>query len=557
MPPRHSRALALAALVLGAPSLSAQTVPDTTPPAGPPPPVVTRSWLLPGPAALDGPAEERARLRQVLGQESPAGWLLRTPSSRVPAPAGGIRISVLAPEAAVVWNSAIPYSLNDGATWAGRGRTTTLSAGVQVEAGRVRLVLAPQVFHAENRDFQVFPGRDTLRSRFSSPWYTGGRSADLPLRFGTQPLTVLDPGQSSLSVYAGPLVFGAATENQWWGPGIRNAIVLSNHAAGFPHAFLRTVRPLRTGLGEVEASWIVGGLTQSVYFDTIPRGGTRSLSGFAATFTPRGETGLSLGVARTVYDLSSASGVVGHALDVFTRAGARTPAGDTIPSSGPEQVTSLFVRWVLPGDGAEVYAEWARATLPGSLSDLLEAPNHSQGYTLGMQWAHPLNPATAFRLQSELTYLEQSPTARYRRVPTYYTSASVPQGYTNRGQVLGAAIGPGSSSQWLAGDLVSAGWRAGVFAGRIRWEDDAHRFSTPMLAGQTKRSSLSHDVSLLGGARGGVLFRDWEVGAELTIQRRLNYLFQNPDAGYGVTPPPGTQVDLWNTTLRFTVSPGR
>lgn len=560
----------LAALALAAAPLRAQETP-------PPPPAdrvvsdtVVPDTILPAPAAapsataleaaglelVGGPGEERARLRQVLGEEEArGGFLLRSPSSRLPAPAGGVRVRPVLPRAALVWNSDLPFSLNDGAMWAGRGRTAAVLAGVRVDAGPVRLVLAPQVWRTENEPFQVFPGRDSTRSPFSSPWYAGSRSADLPLRFGQEPVTQWDLGQSSLTVFAGPVAAGAATENQWWGPGIRNAIVLSNHAAGVPHLFLRTARPLRTPLGEVEARWIAGRLTQSVYFDTVPdadREG-RALSGFAATLRPGGG-GLAVGVARVVY---ASGGVAEHAFDAFFRGGPDRPAGDSVASEGPEQITSLFARWVFPGDRAEVYAEWARSELPGSLGDFVSAPHHSQGYTLGLQWARPVSGG-AIRLQGEASYLEQSATSRYRRVPTFYASASVPQGYTQRGQVLGAAIGPGSSSQWAAGDYVGARWSAGLFLGRIRWEDDAHNLlAPPSFPFLLRKRAYSHDVSVLGGLRGGVRLAGYEVGAEVTLQRRYNYLFQNPDLGGWNEPPPGTQVDIDNTTLRLTVSPLR
>ena len=548
--PRHSAPLLLAALLAGAAPAAAQ-VADTAavpvPAAAAPVPASAGGIEL-----LGSPAEDRERLRQVLGTASPAGFLLRSPSSRLERPGGGVRLSLVAPRAALVWNSDLPFSLNDGAMWAGRGRTAQLLAGVRLEAGPVRLVLAPQVWRAENEPFRVFPGRDSTRSPFASPWYAGGRSADLPLRFGQDPVTQWDAGQSSLSLFAGPVVVGAATENQWWGPGIRNAIVLSNHAGGFPHLFARTARPLRTPLGAVEARWIAGSLTQSVYFDTVPDSPMegRALSGAAATLSPG--AGLTLGVARVVY----ATGSVGeHALDAFFRGGPSTPAGDSVPSEGPEQITSLFARWILPGEQAEVYGEWSRSALPGSLGELMEAPNHSQGYTLGLQWARPTGGGS-LRLQGELSYLEQSADARYQRVPTYYTSASVPQGYTQRGQVLGAAIGPGSSGQWLAGDYLGRRWNAGLFLGRIRWEDDAHNLvSRPVVPYIARKGPYSHDVSVLGGLRAGVRMAGYELGGELTLQRRYNYLFQNPDIGPWNPSPPGTQVDVNNTTFRLTVTP--
>ena len=66
---------------------------------------------------------------------------------------------------------------------------------------------------------------------------------------------------------AGPLAFGFSTENAWWGPGLRNSILMSNQAAGVPRAFLQTKNPIRTKLGAFEGLWILGRLQESDFFD--------------------------------------------------------------------------------------------------------------------------------------------------------------------------------------------------------------------------------------------------------------------------------------------------
>ncbi|MDP3769117.1 MAG: capsule assembly Wzi family protein, partial [Dehalococcoidia bacterium] len=216
----------------------------------------------------------------------------------------------LYPEVRSVWNSAIAFSLNDGAMWAGHGASVLVRAGVRAGFGPVQIVLAPELTYSENRPFEVLPGREPGRSTYSSPWHIGTESADLPLRLGDQPWRIVGLGQSSLTVSTGPVAVGASTENQWWGPGIRNAIVMSNNAPGIPHLFLRTTRPLRTPLGALEARWIIGGLTESLYFDTLASNDLRSLSGLVMTLRPGGARGLTVGVARTVYGEAGSTGVV-------------------------------------------------------------------------------------------------------------------------------------------------------------------------------------------------------------------------------------------------------
>jgi hypothetical protein len=496
----------------------------------------------------------RLRTLQLLGEADAAGSLLRSTSSLTPAlptEAGRLRWALVAPELLTIWNSELPFSPNEGAMWAGRGWTTQLTAGMRAEYGPVTLVLAPHIVRAQNRDFRIFHSQLPDRGSLIPPWYTGRHSIDLPARHGDLPFTRFDPGQSTLSLRSGALALGASTEDQWWGPGIRNAIVLGNNAAGIPHLFFRTGEPGFARLGSFEGRWIAGVLSESLYFDAEAENDLRSLNAVVGTFRPALDPDLTVGMARSVYGpMSGAALLPGRFLDVLRYWDAPGDPADwdgetTTDGVQREQILSLFARWLFPEQGFEAYAEWARLALPRSLTDFLTTPNHSQGYTLGLQWAHPMRGDGAVRLQAETTYLEQSPSYRLRPTPYFYVSPVVPQGYTHRGQVIGAAIGPGASSQWLAADWLAPRWQAGAFAGRIRWDNDAY-YSWP-----TGQTPVAHDVSLLAGLRGGVQLGGLFLSAELTRAKRYNYLYHNYLQG---TTGEGA-LDPVNTTLRLGLSP--
>jgi LysM repeat protein len=320
---------------------------------------------------------------------------------------------------------------------------------------------------------------------------------------------------------------------------------MSNNAPGFPHAFVRTSSPLRSRAGAFEGRWIAGLLRESAYFDADESNDNRYLSGLALTFQPAFDPGLTVGLARAVYGTSGGpDGALAHSADVLARwNGTR----DAVPGgSGHAQITSLFARWIVAPVGAEVYGEWARHELPTSLRDLLVEPNHTQGYTVGLQWVGAEHGSSALRFQAEATSVEQSPTYRRRAVETYYTSDAVPQGYTHRGQVVGAAIGPGASSQWAAADYLAGTWRLGVSGGRVRWDNDAY-YERPAAWGW-----LGHDVSLYGGIRGSYSTPRLVVQAELSSEKRYNYLFQN--FGYNWETA-DSAVDRRNNMLRLSLSP--
>ena len=98
-----------------------------------------------------------------------------------------------------------------------------------------------------------------------------------------------------------------------------------------------------------------------------------------------------------------------------------------------------------------------------------------------------------------------------------YTHSLVRQGYTHRGQILGAAIGPGGQSQYLGIDRYTNTGRWGVFIERVRFNDDYY-FSTFRTRGR-------HDMELTLGASiyrfiGGV-----DISGTVQLSRRLNWNF--------------------------------
>lgn len=504
---------------------------------------------------IGSPEEDRLRIDQLLGSAGTEGFLLRSASTLNPVQRDGTpRAQGFLAGFHTAWNSALPFSQNDGALWAGRGMNWMISAGIRLDWGRVSVLLVPEIAYQQNEEFQTIlfnRSRDVDRHRFSNPWYDRPESIDLPSRFGSSSFVTAGLGQSSITVDVGRAAIGAATENLWWGPGIRNAIVMSNHAAGIPHLFLRTARPLETPIGDFEGRWMLGRLAESEYFDNFSGNNVRSLSALALAYRPWFEPNLTLGFARSVYAAAgdrSISPVA--AFDVFRSVGRpnERPADDLLREPGADQLFSFFGRWVFPQAGLEAYAEWARYQQPASLRELLVIPHHTQGYTLGAQWARELESDAVVRLQTELSFLEPSSDTGERRVIGWYTSRPVRQGYTHKGQVIGAAIGPGSSSQWLAADFLSASrWQVGAFAGRIRWDNYAFYFNSGF------SPFFAHDVSLYGGLRGGYRVGDFEISAEIATEGRMNYLYQSPNPDWTAQ----DAVDLRNHSFRLSVTPLR
>jgi len=528
---------------------------------------------------LGGVAEDLWRLSQLRGAAD-AGFLLRAPSTMMtpldhsePPDILG-RWALLLPTVDFTRNTALPFSMNDGAVWAGKGSTVSVTAGVRWEWRCVQVVIMPQRIYEANRSLPFYDNLHSglplllppYRSEYSTLWNIAPNSIDTPFRFGDAALVFNDPGESSVSLRLGNVTVGASTEHEWWGPGIQNALLLSNNAPGVPRLLVRSAKPVHTAFGNLEFSTFLGRLDESHFFRTpaansVPgafeRVGTRSrlLSAAALVWQPRWEPHLAVGVARAVYAPRIYRGpVLLRWFDVFANTGQPNdrPATDTTARLGPDQLLSLFGRWVFPADGFEVYFEWLRASMPVSLRDFLTDPSHGRGYTMGLQWLSSANArGGAVRLHGEVTNLEQDPSFRYRPIGSIYTSRVVPQGYTQKGQPLGAAIGPGASSQSLAADYVGRNWALGAFAERIRWNEDAHS----LIPYPSFKGWCENDVSLLGGIRGRWVNPISAISVSLATGRRDNVFFQNFAACPLVPTDPGRVVDIRNVTLRLRLEP--
>jgi hypothetical protein len=533
-----SLALVVASVAGGVP---ADTIPNA--------PVPVHSGLL-GLPEIGGIHDVRSRTAQLRGRSGSEGYLVRSPSSLLKVE-DRVGWHFLAPSLSTIYNSDIPLSLNEAGLWAGRGAGVRLGAGLTATLGPATLILFPEIIHESNRPFQIFHLPDHLvsapgRSHFASPFRSPPSSMDLPLRFGTRSRQRVSPGQSSLTIRAGAAAFGVATENQWWGPGVRNALVMSNNAPGMPHLFVRTNDPLPLRWGTVEGRWIVARMSESDFFDFDRSNDRRSLSAAALVFTPAVEPNVSIGLTRSVYRVNTRTVPLNAAFDVFRNVGrpGQEP-GDSMVAPGPDQIFSLFGRFIAPAAGLEAYAEWGRYEQPASLRDLLAAPHHSQGYTLGMQVTRPAFWQRNVRLHGEFTNLEPSRTFRVREARDWYSSRRVPQGYTHQGRVVGAAIGPSGSSQWASIDLDGERSSIGLFGGRTRWEGLAYVDYPPEFR--------KADVSLYGGVRGNLDAGPLALSLEYTSTARLNYLFQaQPTSHIGYR-----GVDISNHTFRLTVGPGR
>jgi len=343
------------------------------------------------------------------------------------------------------------YSMNDGPMIPGKGYQGLLSAGLYAKMGPLSIQIKPEYVFAGNSDFKG------VQSHY-------GR-ADLPFRFGNDPYSKLFWGQSNIRLSFDPVSVGLSNENLWWGPGIRNSLLMSNTAPGFKHLTINTTRPLSTPVGSIEAQLIAGRLEGSDYTEVYVSDDWRYISGLAFSFQPRWFPGLFFGLTRSFQNYKKNVKSFGDYFPMFRPFQKENDKNQDIQGlDGLDQLTSGFARYVLPNSKAELYFEYGKNDHAFNVRDFLMAPDHSRTFTIGFMKLIPykIHEEEYIQIGVEITRLEQSMDRIVRDAGEWYTHSPIFHGYTNRGEVLGAGIGPGGNFQSLQISWVKSLKQIGV-----------------------------------------------------------------------------------------------
>ena len=420
-------------------------------------------------------------------------------------------------------NSTLPYGENNGAAWYGRGHNTEFKGGFYLTSPYVTITFHPHIIYQENRDFEVprfIPTYPDGSIRYVAEGVLPGDSLaeriDRPFRFGPDSYTTFDWGHSSIRLHYKAIEAGISTEPLWWGPGVQYALVMSNNAAGVPHAFINTRRPLHLPLdaGRVEFRWMMGLPKDSKYFDlnleaspnVINRKeremllGNRLMQGLNVVYSPSFLKNFHIGFSRILHQYIPEECSINDPTPILNcdtfkipsqKSQSINPLDIFLPFPKPDQqaykglrdeshyqdqnaLSSIYFRWLWPESNTEIYGEYYREDHSRNFRDFLTEPQHARAYTFGAQTIIKSKFIDFFKVNIEINSLLPGRIDDVRPQTYYYTHKTVKQGHTNRGQVLGAAIGPGSTSQYLGIDGYFAKGKLGLFIQRMVDNDLFH-----------------------------------------------------------------------------------
>lgn len=421
------------------------------------------------------------------------------------------------------FNSRHPFGGNDGSMIAAKGLQTRLSGGVQVRAGFVEMQLAPELIWAANSRYTATP-------QFG---YNSGKSFQR-----------IYPGQSTLQLVKGGFRIGISTANQWWGPGVRNSLLMTYQAPGFTHFFVGSRRPLSTGVGSFEWKLIGGWLRTDGdrsmenrhLLAANPSMGQqkRYLSAFTVSYQPKWIPGLFVGINRVVQTYSKDS--LTNTLGAFERYFPVIALGGQKKNVANEdlidrdQVASFFLRWLFPKQHFEFYIEYGYNDYKFNTRDYLLGPGHSAAHIVGFKKLIPqAGEHRWIDITLELTKMSQTPDHMVRNAGNWYEHGQIIEGYTQDNQILGSVYGFGADALYAGVNLVSAEKRLGFFIEQInrdpvnrsqKWIDLGFGFTPQWIKG---RWILGGKIELIR-SRGYA----WQAGVNtmnLHVQAGLQYRF--------------------------------
>jgi hypothetical protein len=459
-------------------------------------------------------------------------------------------------------NSDLSIGSNDGTLYPSVGLQQRISLGLNIQWKGFSLLLQPEYVTAANKEPISFQSDPADGNYWAKYYLYNVNKIDNFNRFGTETISRIFLGQSSLRYNTKNLSVGISNENLWWGPGIKNSLVLTNNASGFLHATINSRKPIKTNLGNIEFQAVFGQLKnvstespdnelmRTIWADGIAKKpqADRLMLGYVFSWNPKWTSNLHIGITGANYFYSGDEQAI--------------PTNLVIESENKKSTASLgalFFRYVMPKEHAEVYLEYGRANKLATPFNII-GDTIPTGYTAGFRKLFKKeNKQSGILLGIEITQL-QLPDSRLifnkdaifgvPRTNSWYTHPFITQGYTNEGQVLGASIGPGSNSETISLSWVKGLKRIGFSAERLAHNNDFYYynyFSGNIGLGTANKYWVDWNTSFQVQWD----FKQFLVSGFITHTSALNYRWVKLDGGFA---GPSQLSDRSNTLVSLSLT---
>ena len=477
------------------------------------------------------------------------------------------KIKLLPIDYNIEYSSHHPYNRNNGSMIPNRGYQQLISAGIYAEIGPLSVQLKPEHVFSENLNFDGFP-----ETHYPVTWakrYLLWNGIDMPERFGNNKHNKTLIGQSSIKLNYKNLSLGISNENIWWGPSIRNSIMMSNHARGFKHITFNSLKPVKTKIGNFEWQFITGKLENSgftppntdyayagtkIYVPKINQNGVandwRYFQGITITYSPKWIPGFSIGMIKWVQMYSA---LVEGKYNWMNGKPSYFPLVSNILRENDrssdyeaqtDQAAGLFFRWLWKESKAEIYAEFHYNDAKQNFRDLLLDSDHARAATIGIQKVFNSNNRN-YLFSWEWTQMEQTAGRVLRNAQSWYRHGFVYDGFTNHGEVMGSGIGPGSNSHYISISKINKKNKIGISIEIIDQDNDFYYVAFES-AKDYRRYWKDYNIHFNFDQK----FKKIWTSINLVYSRSLNYQWELEDYAKPYYHP-GTDVNNFHANIKL------
>ena len=209
-----------------------------------------------------------------------------------------------------------------------------------------------------------------------------------------------------------------------------------------------------------------------------------------------------------------------------------------------DQAAGVFLRWFWKDSNAEIYVDYNHNDSKQNIRDLLLDSDHSRAVTVGLQKVFKIN-SDNYLFSWEWTQMEQTASRLLRNAGSWYEHTYIYDGYTNKGEVLGAGIGPGSNSQYFSINRVRGKEKIGIAFEIIDQDNDFYHEAFAS-ANDPRRYWKDFNLHVNFSKK----YKNLWLSSNLIYSRSLNYQWDLDDSATEYYHP-GNDVNNFHMTLKL------
>jgi Capsule assembly protein Wzi len=468
-----------------------------------------------------------------------------------------LKITPLPFKTSIQWVGDHPYDWNDGAMIPAKGLQQYINAGVNVKWKNFELQLAPELVVAQNLAFEGFSL--AMDSKQWKDYYHFYNFIEEPERMGNGQYNKLLWGQSFVKYKFKNTAISISTANKYWGPSFRNALILSNNAAGFPHISIANDKPIQSKWGNFNYEFLLGELIngnypppntyltyfgEQIYAQKEDR--ARSFQATHINYTPKWFPNVTLGFEQSFMQYEDQLYGIANYIPLKNII-YRLPNDVSNP---PITLTAFYFNYELPIVHAKIYGEYGWNLNRTTFRNWILQPDKGMANVLGFSKIFPTHNNNYYEFKAEMANLQLLTVAEQFTTgapPSWYLGSYVRQGYTNDGQLLGAGVGPGGTSQTIEFNWHHHKTMIGLIGERRLHNDDFNVYSFTN-SGDFRRFYVDFATTLKADWSMG----KWDFGPRISFIQTNNYnweLYQPSATTYFV---PGHDIQQFTGKLNLT-----